>query len=65
MFGHLDPNESLTVSQVLEVLKISRSTFYNLYRTDPAFITYRVGRARRMRGQALIDWVSAREQASW
>ena len=61
----LDPNESLTVKQVMRTLKISRSTFYALHRDDPSFVTYRIGRTRRMRGQVLIDWVEKREKRGW
>lgn len=61
----MDPNESLTVKQVMQVLKISRSTFYDLHKKDPSFMTFRVGRARRMRARTLLDWVEKREKRGW
>jgi len=61
----MDPNESLTVKQVMQVLTISRSTFYDLHKKVPSIITLRVCRARRMRARTLLDWVEKREKRGW
>lgn len=51
----------LTMPEVAERLGISRVTLYRLMDSDPTFRTFRVGRQRRMRPDALEEWVAQQE----
>lgn len=52
----------LTMAEVGERLGVSRATIYNLV-IDPAFVTFRIGRQRRMRESALRAWIEMQELA--
>jgi len=64
-----DPNHEyrfdplLTMPEVAALLGVSRATVYTLIGVDPTFKTFCVGRQRRMRKSALLEWLAAREAA--
>lgn len=58
--AHFDP--VLTMTEVAERLGVSRATVYAQL-SDPAFVTFRIGRQRRMRDSALRAWIELQEEA--
>ncbi len=59
---HRDPrSEVLTILEVAGILGISKAATYNLIASDKTFKTFKVGGLRRMRRQALEDWIAAQE----
>ena len=54
----------LTMVEVAAHLGVSRATVYTFIGVDPTFKTFCVGRQRRMRESALLEWVAAREAAA-
>lgn len=52
----------LSMNEVAEALGVSRATVYGLL-VDSQFVTFRVGRQRRMRESALKAWIELQEQA--
>lgn len=52
----------LSMTEVAEALGVSRATVYGLL-VDSQFVTFRVGRQRRMRESALKAWIELQEQA--
>lgn len=52
----------LSMTEVAQALGVSRATVYGLL-VDSEFVTFRVGRQRRMRESALKAWIELQEQA--
>lgn len=50
----------LTMAEVAQRLGVSRATVYTLL-DDPEFVTFRIGRQRRMRESALLAWIAIQE----
>lgn len=54
-------SEYLTMDEVATILGISRVTVYRLIDSDPDFVTFHVGRQRRMSRAALNAWVELQQ----
>lgn len=50
----------LTMADVAQRLGVSRATVYTQL-NDPEFVTFRIGRQRRMRESALQAWIDLQE----
>lgn len=50
----------LTMAEVAQRLGVSRATVYSQL-ADPEFVTFRIGRQRRMRESALRAWINLQE----
>jgi predicted DNA-binding transcriptional regulator AlpA len=53
----------LTMPEVQETLRISRSTLRELINKDPSFRTVKLARRRLMSAAALSEYVRSREQS--
>lgn len=58
--AYFDP--VLSMNDVAQRLGVSRATVYSLI-IDPAFVTFRIGRQRRMRESSLLAWIELQEEA--
>lgn len=58
--AYFDP--VLSMNDVAQRLGVSRATVYSLI-IDPSFVTFRIGRQRRMRESSLLAWIELQEEA--
>jgi excisionase family DNA binding protein len=53
----------VTISEAAAALRISRSFFYELLKTEPTLRTVRIGKKHLFHRQSLIDYVEAKAGA--